>query len=149
MRSIPLPHRLLLSIATGISLVVVIAACAVDDPLPVVLAGDAPGPQIERPEDLVDLTGNSEITVEVGDNYFSPRNFIVDPGTGIVFVNVGSTPHNVVPVKESVFERIPDSALDEGPVTLVLEDSGDYPLFCSIHGTATFGQTGYVVVAGS
>lgn len=62
---------------------------------------------------------------------------------------MGSTPHNVVPVKESVFERIPDSALDEGPVTLVLEDSGDYPLFCSIHGTATFGQTGYVVVAGS
>ncbi len=127
----------------------VVAACAADDPLGVDLAEDAPGPQIERPEDLVDLTGNTEITVEVGDNYFSPRNFIVDPGTEIVFVNVGFTPHNVVPANEGAFERIPDSALDEGPVTLVLEDSGDYPLFCSIHGTATFGQTGYIVVAGT
>ena len=50
------------------SLVVIIAACAADDPLPVDLAEDEPGPQIKRPMDLVDLTGNSEITVEVGDN---------------------------------------------------------------------------------
>ena len=131
------------------SLVVIIAACAADDPLPVDLAEDEPGLQIERPMDLVDLTGNSEITVEVGDNYFRPRNFIVDPGTRIVFVNVGFTPHNVIPTEEGAFERIPDTALSEGPVTLILDDSGDYPLFCSIHGTATFGQTGYVVVAGS
>lgn len=41
-----------------------------------------PGPEIERPEDLADLTGNSEITVEVGDNYFSPRNFVVDRARG-------------------------------------------------------------------
>ena len=86
------------------SLVVIIAACAADDPLPFDLAEDKPGPQIERPMDLVDLTGNSEITVEVGDNYFRPRNFIVDPGTRIVFVNVGFTPHNVISTEEGAFE---------------------------------------------
>ncbi|MCY3850640.1 MAG: hypothetical protein OXF75_07570 [Acidimicrobiaceae bacterium] len=81
MKSIPLPHRLLLIATTGMSLVM-IAACATDDPLAVDLAEPDPGPEIERPEDLVDLTGNSEITVEVGDNYFSPRNFVVDRARG-------------------------------------------------------------------
>ncbi|MXW60206.1 MAG: hypothetical protein F4Z58_02635 [Acidimicrobiaceae bacterium] len=145
MNPVPLLHRLLLIAATVMSLVTIVA-CATDDPLPIDLAEPEQGPKIERPEDIVDLTGNGEITVEVGDNYFSPRNFIVDPGTRIVFVNVGFTPHNVISTREGAFERIPDAALDQGPVTLILEDPGDYPLFCSIHGTATFGQTGYIVV---
>ncbi len=50
---------------------------------------------------------------------------------------------------EGAFERISDSALEEGPATLVLDAPGDYPFYCSIHGGATFGQTGYVVVAGT
>ena len=149
MRSIPLSHRLLLSIATGISVLMVVAACAADDPLPVEPAQDKPSPQVDRPQDLVDLTGRSKVEVEVGDNYFSPRNFIVDPGTEIVFLNVGFSPHNVIPATEGAFERIPDTALAAGPVSLILDEPGDFPLFCSIHGTATFGQTAYVVVADS
>ena len=32
------------------------------------------------------------------------------------------------------------------PQTLVVAAPGDYPFYCSIHGTATRGQTGYLVV---
>jgi plastocyanin len=47
---------------------------------------------------------------------------------------------------EGAFPKITKEALEDAPQALVLDVAGDYPFFCSIHGTANFGQTGYVVV---
>ena len=106
-------------------------------------------PVVKRPTEFEDLTGQASVEVEVADNVYRTRNFIVDPGTEIVFVNVGANPHNVVPSAEGAFEQITKEALDEGPATLVLDQPGDYAFFCSIHGGPNWGQTGFVVVAGA
>lgn len=113
----------------------------VDDALP------PQNPAVRRPTEFEDLTGQNRVEVEVADNVYRTRNFVVDPGTEIVFVNVGANPHNVVPAAEGAFPKIPEEALEEGPAALVLDVPGDYPFYCSIHGGANWGQTGFVVVA--
>lgn len=118
-----------------------LTGCTADgDPFPPVADG------IERPDDLIDLTGMAVVEIEVGDNVFRTRHFRVDPGTEIVFINTGNNQHNVEAAADGAFTKITDATLDEGPASLILDVPGDYPFFCSIHGSATRGQTGYVVV---
>ena len=146
----------------------VVAGCAGDDPLADVRSfgqdgaqddggqppdtgeGDEFPPQnplVRRPTEFEDLTGRSRVEVEIADNVYRTRNFIVDAGTQIVFVNVGANPHNVVAAAEGAFEKIPEAALQADSAALVLDQPGDYPFYCSIHGGANWGQTGFVVVA--
>lgn len=86
------------------------------------------------------------VEIEITDNKYEPRNFRVDPGAEIVFTNNGRNPHNVTPSDEGSFEAIDEDTLDEGSVTLVIDADGDYPFYCTLHGTATNGQTGYLVI---
>ena len=120
------------------------ADTAADDAQP----ADPPGPPEgwERPDDLVDLTGTEVVEIEVADNVFRTRNFIVDAGTEIVFVNVGSNDHNVKPSIRGAFPNVPDFGKGES-ATLRLDTPGDYPFHCSIHGAPGIGHVGYVVVA--
>ena len=101
---------------------------------------------INRPREIVDLRGREIVEIEIRDNVFDERFFRVDPATLIVFVNRGSNAHNVIAAAEGAFPEIGRDALDEAPQALVLDAPGDYPFFCSIHGTRTRGQTGYAVV---
>lgn len=96
-----------------------------------------------------DLTGKAEVTVEASDNVFTPRYITVSPGTEITFENVGIVPHNVMPAEEGAFEEIPtdDLAPDES-ATLVIDEPGTYPYYCSLHGTAKRGMNGRIVVKG-
>ena len=105
---------------------------------------DAAG--VERPDDIEDLTGMDVVEIDVRDNLYEPRNFRVDPGAEIVFTNTGRNPHNVTPSEEGAFEVVTEDTLEEGPGTLVIDADGDYPFYCTIHGSPTAGQTGYVVV---
>ena len=159
-----MPSRLLLVLlATGAPL---LAACAADNPAPgidVVAQGDrteageddiyvpatsepaGPPEGWERPPDIVDLTGRPVVEVEVADNVFRTRDFVVDAGTEIVFVNVGSNDHNVKPSVPDSFPIVPDFKKGES-AALRLDAPGDYPFFCSIHGAPGIGQIGYVIV---
>ena len=83
--------------------------------------------------------------VEVADNVFRTRDFVVDAGTEIVFVNVGSNDHNVKPSVPGAFPVVADFAKGES-AALRLDAPGDYPFFCSIHGAPGIGQIGYVIV---
>lgn len=107
------------------------------------VAEEFPRPSADK---FVDFRGQAIVEIEIRDNVFDARFFRVDPGTRIVFVNRGANAHNVRPSAEGAFPPILDDAIDSGPQALVLDAPGDYPFYCSIHGTSTRGQTGYVIV---
>lgn len=106
-------------------------------------------PDVARPSTIVDLRGQDLVEIEIRDNVFDERFFRVDPGTQIVFVNRGANTHDVTASAEGAFPKITKEALAAGSQALVLTAEGDYPFYCSIHGTQTRGQTGYVVVGGA
>ena len=102
------------------------------------------------PDDVVDLTGQSTVTVEVGDNKYTERAVIVSPGTEITWENVGLNRHDVVSSTPGAFEDIALEDLDDGGSdSRTFSDPGDYAYYCSVHGSITNGQRGWVVVAGA
>lgn len=107
---------------------------------------DEPG-EIEIPDNALDFTGQTEVTVEVQDNTFEQRVILIDPGTTVTWTNEGIQPHNVQPAVEGAFTPIDTGELEPGESNArTFDDAGDYPYFCSLHGTATNGQTGRIIV---
>ena len=108
---------------------------------------DEPAP-IEIPDDALDFTGMAQIALDIQDNAFTQRVVVVSAGTEITWTNQGRNEHNVRPAIEGAFEPISTLALAEkgDSASLVFDDPGDFPYFCSLHGTATNGQTGRVIV---
>ena len=99
-------------------------------------------------DDAVDLRGQDVVEIDVTDNAFGPRDIIVAPGTEIVFTNQGQNEHNVKPAVEGQFETIEtQQLLPDASASRVFAEPGDYPYFCSIHGTANRGQRGRIVVS--
>ncbi len=97
--------------------------------------------------DWVDETGKGSITIITKDNNFTPEYVKVSPGTKIVFDNKGRTAHNVIPSVKDQFESIPVDDLQPGDkATLVIDDAGEYPYYCSLHGTKTKGMIGGIEV---
>ena len=103
------------------------------------------------PDDAVDLTGSAQVTVVVTDNAFTDRIILVSPGTEVVWVNEGRNDHNVRPSAEGPgpgwFAEVDVGSLaDGGSGSVTFDGVGDFPYFCSFHGTARRGQRGRVVV---
>ena len=97
----------------------------------------------------VDETGKGSVTVITKDNTFTPKYMTVSPGTKIVFDNRGRTAHNVIPSNKDQFEPIQvDDLQPADKATLVLDDPGEYPYYCSLHGTPTKGMIGAIRVEG-
>ena len=106
---------------------------------------------IEVPDDAFDLTGSAQVTVVVTDNAFTDRIILVSPGTEVVWVNEGRNDHNVRPSAEGPgpgwFTEVDVGSLaDGGSGSVTFDGVGDFPYFCSFHGTARRGQRGRVVV---
>lgn len=91
------------------------------------------------------------VTIESLDNVFRPEVIEIEPGTEVVWVNRGRNAHDVVPTGDG-----PDNdwgiALSEfTPGTSyshVFTEPGEYPYYCSAHGTKTRGMIGTIVVNG-
>ncbi len=97
--------------------------------------------------DIKDETGESEVTVDSRDNVFKPKYIEVTAGTTVTFDNVGRNVHNVLPVEEGAFTPIEADEFDPGDVgTITFDEVGDYPYYCSLHGTKTKGMIGGVRV---
>lgn len=104
-------------------------------------------PTVEDSE-YVDMTGEAEVVIEARDNKFQPKYVTVSPGTKITFDNKGRNPHNVIPVAKGQFETIAADELQPGDTALLqFDDAGDYPFYCSLHGTPTAGMDGRIRVA--
>jgi len=110
-----------------------------------------PGPAastVEIPEDALDWTAFAAVDIDIQDNAFTQRTVVVRAGTRITWTNQGRNEHNVRPAVEGAFEPIATAALAAkgDAASLVFDTAGDFPYFCSLHGTARNGQTGRVIV---
>lgn len=84
------------------------------------------------------------VTVQSIDNTFRPDRIEIAPGTEVVWVNRGRNEHDIA--SESGFGV---SAADFQPgdeYRHVFTEPGEYPYHCTIHGTATVGMMGTIVV---
>ncbi|MFZ4518807.1 MAG: cupredoxin domain-containing protein [Microthrixaceae bacterium] len=98
-------------------------------------------------KDFVDETGKKAVTVEAVDNNFDPQYVTVSKGTTITFTNAGRNPHNVVPVEQGAFSPIPTEKFAPGDSgTITLSSPGTYAYYCTLHGAATRGMAGRIVV---
>lgn len=98
--------------------------------------------------DYVDMTGESEVVIEAKDNVFDSQFVLVSPGTKVTFDNEGRNPHNVIPVVEDQFDSIPADDLQPGDArSITVDGAGEYPYYCSLHGTPKAGMDGRIRVA--
>lgn len=97
--------------------------------------------------DVVSETGEAEVTVDAVDNNFKPKYIEVSKGTTVKFVNEGRNLHNVLPVADGAFTAIETNDFDPGEEgTITFDEAGDFPYYCSLHGTKTKGMIGGVRV---
>ena len=119
---------------------VILVACGSSD------SGTAGGVDLSDKE-FVDETGTDAVEVDAVDNNFRPPYIEIDAGTTVTFVNDGRNDHNVIPVVDGAFPEIPTEDFepeDTGEVTF--DEAGDYPYYCSLHGTKTKGMVGAIKV---
>lgn len=102
---------------------------------------------VTTPVEVVDLTGDDVVEIEVEDGRFDPAAFRVDPRARIVFRNAGGEEHDITPSEVGAFTPIRAEDLGPGEAsTLVLDEPGYYPFHCSLHDTPTDGELGTIVV---
>ena len=94
-----------------------------------------------------DETGATAVKVDAVDNTFKAEYIEVDAGTAVTFRNDGRNDHNVIPVAAGGFAAIQADAFEPGTEqTVTFTDPGDYPYYCSLHGTTTKGMVGAIRV---
>lgn len=114
--------------------VLVAAACS---------SGDDP---ITIPEGADDRRGEAEVVVAIEDNRYVPNVVVVSPGTTVVWRNDGRNEHDVIPGSEGLFDPVTPVLTTGESAQREFDVRGEYPYFCSIHGTPTRGQRGVIVV---
>lgn len=107
---------------------------------------DGAGPDLSQ-EEFTDLTADDAVAVQARDNAFVEPYITVKAGTEVDFTNKGRNQHDVVPVVDGAFAEIPVADFqpkDSGSVTFTVP--GDYPYYCTLHGTKDKGMIGAVRV---
>lgn len=98
-------------------------------------------------KEFEDLTAQSEVDVQARDNTFLADYIIVKAGTTVTWTNRGRTEHNVLPAVDGAFAPIEVQDLEPGmSASITFDEPGDYPYYCSLHGTRTKGMVGAVRV---
>lgn len=96
-----------------------------------------------------DLTAEAEPEVDALDNVFRAKFIEVEAGATVRFRNDGRNTHNLLPVVEGEFPPLEAEAFEPGTeATITFDEPGDYPYYCSLHGTTTKGMVGAVRVVG-
>jgi len=94
------------------------------------------------------VEANGEIVDVVAlDNTFRPEAVEIVAGTQIRWENRGRNDHDVIPADETLPWGVAADGFAPGDeYTLLFDTPGEYPYFCSIHGTKDVGMIGTVVV---
>jgi plastocyanin len=112
-----------------------------------------PGAKVNIPaSQFKDHTGHATVTVDAIDNQFDDAFILVSKGTKVTWTNAGRNDHSVTPVHDGSFVGVSTTQFNPGQShSVTFTTPGDYPYYCSIHGTTNLnGQAGVVrVVAGS
>jgi plastocyanin len=94
-----------------------------------------------------DETGQPSVQVDALDNVFKAEHVEVSAGTAVTFRNDGRNSHNVIPVDGAEFTAIEAEQFEPGiEATITFAEPGDYPYYCSLHGTKTKGMVGAIRV---
>lgn len=89
---------------------------------------------------------SSNISVSMGDNYYSLQNITVTAGTRIVWTNNGTSPHTITSTT-GIFES---GNIGSGSTySYTFNTPGTYNYFCRFHGSPNSGMTGTVIVTSS
>jgi len=90
------------------------------------------------------------VEIEAVDNVFKPETIEIEPGTEVRWVNNGRNAHDVKPAEASLGDWGIALADFEPGITYshVFTEPGEYPYYCSAHGTRTRGMIGTIVVKG-
>lgn len=94
---------------------------------------------------FVSKTGAADVEVPITDNDFNPPYVIVTKGTKVTWNNTGRNTHNVRPSISGAFSAT-DSVQPGAAYEVTFDRAGDFPYYCSIHGTARSGQNGVIRV---
>jgi plastocyanin len=145
--------RLLAQVVVVAALLAGSVACGADPDDSLAARAGASGepaavPEIVVPEVFEDHTGATTVEIALRDNLYEPRHLRVDAGVEVFFVHEGRNQHDVLPGVVGAFEAIDAEQIPPGGgrAAVVFDEPGAYPFYCSFHGTATFGQTGYLLV---
>jgi len=83
------------------------------------------------------------------DNNFRPEELEIVAGTAVRWDNGGRNDHNIVPVDDTQDWGVDIAEFAPGDVyEHVFTTPGTYAYYCTLHGTATAGMVGTVVVTG-
>jgi plastocyanin len=97
-----------------------------------------------------DETGKTEVALIARDNTFVAQYVEVSPGTTVTWTNRGRVEHNVLPAEDGAFEGIQVADLEPGEsASITFDEPGDYPYYCSLHGSKTKGMVGGIRVVES
>lgn len=98
-------------------------------------------------ENLDDQTGRDAVVVQARDNTFLSQDVLISAGTEVTFENRGRNPHNVLPVEDGAFPAVETEDFQPGDeAAITFDEPGEYPYYCSLHGTETGGMVGTIVV---
>jgi plastocyanin len=120
------------------ALAVAVAAAGCADDGPAVLVVEE-GPAAAEPTGAV-------ADVEAVDNTFDADRLVVAPGTEVRWTNAGQNEHDVVAVGGLAWGVDQDAFRPGGTYSHVFTAPGEYPYYCSLHGTPTAGMVGVIVV---
>ncbi len=96
---------------------------------------------------FVDDTGKKKVEVDAIDNNFRDQYVTITAGTTVEFKNAGHNEHNVIPVVKGSFKKAETSEFEPGTsYRVVFDKPGDYPYYCTLHGTPMKGMTGAIRV---
>jgi plastocyanin len=110
---------------------------------------DHPGATVNVPASkFSNETGKRSVDITATDNDFNPVYVIISADTKVTWSNEGRNAHNVVPVDKGSFTGVGTSDFGPGQVyTTTFDTPGDYPYYCSIHGTKNMnGMSGVIRV---
>ena len=119
-----------------------------------VAAGPTPAPRAVAPRSTCrarssrSRPGKRSVDIATTDNEFTPVYVVVNAGTKVTWDNEGRNAHNVVPVDKGSFKGVVTSDFGPGQVyTTSFDSTGDYPYYCSLHGTKNLnGMSGVIRV---
>jgi plastocyanin len=108
-------------------------------------SGSTTGTTVD-PASYIDKTAARSITIEARDDLFTPQYTKVRAGTTVIFKNAGRNQHNVLSADGSFHDIETDAFPPRAKVRVVFDKVGTHDLYCSLHGSATAGMRGSLLV---
>ena len=131
------------------SLTVALAACGSGEPAASpssTTATTAPVTVDLSKASFTDKTASKVAEVNALDNTFEAQYTEIKAGTTVRFRNSGHNEHNVVALDKAFKGAATDKFEPDTEYTVTFDKPGDYPYYCSLHGTPAKGMSGAIRV---